>query len=151
MTDRFEKLTTGTALIYKGIQRIKKARMNSIGLKGTQVMCIYYLDVYDQGLTASELCGKCKEDKAGISRTLAELEEQGFIGYDNSGAGRRYRARAVLTEKGKKYAVKVRNLILGATEEIGAGITEAEREVFYRVLFRIADNLAQVCASLESQ
>ena len=40
MLERFEDLTAGVTQVYKNIQRIKKQRMNSLGLKGTQVMCI---------------------------------------------------------------------------------------------------------------
>lgn len=43
MDDRFEKLTTGVARIHKNVQKIKKYYMGTLGLKGTHVMCIYFL------------------------------------------------------------------------------------------------------------
>lgn len=150
MIDRFEKLTTGIAQIYKSIQRIKKHKMNSLGLKGTQVMCIYYLSSHPDGLTAADLCEICKEDKAGISRTLSDLEQNGFIRYEMSGDKKKYRAKAILTSKGQNNACKVTDLILHATEEGGKGITEEEREIFYRVLFLISDNLNRICAELDN-
>ena len=75
MVDRFEYLTSGITQIYKSIQKIKRCRMDSLGLKGTHVMCLYYLSEYPNGLTAADLCGKCREDKAGISRILSDLEK----------------------------------------------------------------------------
>lgn len=149
MIDRFEKLTIGTAQIYKSIQRIKKHQMHELGLKGTHVMCIYYLSKHPEGLTATDLCEICKEDKAGISRILADLEHSNFICYEAAG-DKKYRAKAMLTEKGQKYAEIVKGMILEATEEGSAGITEEEREVFYRVLFLIADNLEQLCTRLDN-
>lgn len=150
MVDRFECLTTGVTRIYRSVQKIKRHRMGSMGLKGTHVMCIYFLKGNLDGLTAADLCRLCHEDKAGISRILSDLEAQGFICYDMP-QGRKYRARAALTEAGKEYAEKVCDLIVAATERGGAGITEAEREVFYRVLFRIADNLEGLCGELDER
>lgn len=148
MIERFEKLTTGIGQIYKSIQKIKKHEMNSMGLKGTHVMCIHYLNLHPDGLTAADLCSLTKEDKAGISRILSDLEKQGFLAYDLPQTGKKYRAKACLTSEGKEYAKKVTNLILQATLEGGNGITEEEREIFYRILFLISDNLNRVCTEL---
>ena len=141
MIDRFEKLTTGVSRIYKNIQRIKKHEMSAFGLKGTHVMCIYYLASTPEGLTASDLCLKCNEDKAAVSRMLSELEAGGFISYENASVGKKYRTKAVLTEHGKGYAERISSLILRFTELCGEGISDEEREIFYRVLLLIADNI----------
>lgn len=149
MVDRFEKLTIGVAQIYKSIQRIKKYQMNELGLKGTHVMCIYYLSTHSDGLTAADLCDICKEDKAGISRILSDLEHGGFIRYESAN-DKKYRAKAVLTQEGQTCASSVNDMILHATQKGGNGISEKEREIFYRVLFLISDNLAQLCSELET-
>lgn len=149
MIDRFEKLTIGIAQIYKSIQRIKKCQMSGIGLKGTHVMCIYYLSNHPEGLTASDLCDICKEDKAGISRILSELEQNGFICYESAN-DKKYRAKAVLTSEGRTCAALVNDMIRHATEKGGNGITEKEREIFYRVLFQISENLNQICTELDN-
>ena len=154
MIDRFEKLTTGVTQIYKSMQKIKRCRMDSLGLKGTHVMCLHYLSEYPDGLTAADLCGKCKEDKAGISRILSDLEKARLIAYlsnSSSKDSKRYRAKAVLTEQGKSCAKKVTGLIMHATIAGGLGITEEERDIFYRILFKISDNLNQVCQNLEQE
>lgn len=154
MIDRFEKLTTGVTQIYKSIQKIKRCRMDSLGLKGTHVMCLHYLSEYSDGLTAADLCNICHEDKAGISRILSDLEKSELITYLSDGQAKeskRYRAKAVLTEQGKNCAKKVAGLIMHATIAGGLGITEEERDIFYRILFKIADNLSQVCQNLEKE
>lgn len=153
MIERFENLTIGVTQIYKSIQKIKRFRMDSMGLKGTHVMCLYYLGSFPEGLTAADLCDKCKEDKAGISRSLSDLESMGLIVYDRSSDTKdtkKYRAKAILTDKGKVYYKKVSNQILHATIAGGKGISEEERDIFYRVLFQIAENLHQACAELEA-
>lgn len=151
MLDRFEKLTAGVTQIYKCIQRIKKHKMNTLGLKGTHVMCIYYLSIHPDGLTAAELSRICLEDKASISRILSDLDNHGFIHCTQGQEAKKYRAVVTLTESGKAYAQKVNDLILHVTLEGGTGLTDQEREIFYRVLFQISDNLTCFLNQLEKE
>ena len=44
MIERFETFTTNIASIYKNIVKIKKYEMNKIGLKGTHVTCMNFLN-----------------------------------------------------------------------------------------------------------
>ncbi len=149
MIYRFEQLTTGVSQIYKNIQRIKKLEMHSLGLKGTHVMCLYFLHSHSEGLTAADLCTLCKENKAGISRILSDLEERRFIQYTHPQDKKKYRSKAILTDTGKKQAKKVNHLILRAVLKGGRNITAEERDIFYRVLFLISDNLSTFCEELE--
>ena len=98
-------------------------------------------------MTAADLSRITVEDKASISRILAELEEEGYITYETE-PGRKYRAPALLTENGRETAVKIPQLILQATEAGGQGLTDEEREIFYRALFQIADNLSALLTNL---
>ena len=151
MINRFEKLTSGVSGIYKGIQKIKKHKMSSLGLKGTHVMCLYHLSTHEDGLTATDLCHLCGEDKAGISRILADLEKDCFLFYDSPGTGKKYRAKAYLTEAGRQQAEKLNDIILHAVSQIGTSITDEEREIFYKVLFKIENNVKNICQDLERQ
>lgn len=135
--DRFEAFMTGITTCYKCIQRIKAAEMTEFGLKGTHVMCLFYLQHHTDGLTAANLCRLCGEDKAAISRALAVLREQGHIVSE----GRAYRALWFLTESGKAIADRVDELIAQWVGFGGDGLTDEERTVFYGVLERIAENL----------
>ena len=150
MIHRFEQLTTGVSQIYKNIQRIKTLEMRSLGLKGTHVMCLYFLSSHPDGLTASDLCALCKENKAGISRILSDLKEQGFIYYTHPEEKKKYRSKAFLTDIGKAQARKVNRLIFRAVLEGGRDITAEERDTFYRVLHLISDNLDYFCEGLEN-
>ena len=151
MINRFEMLTTGIAQIQKKIQKIKRLKMNSFGLKGAHVMCIYYLYQNPEGLTAADLSRKCVEDKAAVSRILSELEKTHFIYYEESSLGKKYRAKVKLTLEGEAYARKISKVILKITERSSQGISEEERKIFYRVLTIISENLDHVCQELESE
>lgn len=137
MLQRFESFVSGVTLCYKYIQRIKAAEMTELGLKGTHVMCLFFLHQYGEGLTAATLCQMCAEDKAAISRTLNALRDRGLI----DSKGNAYRAIWMLTDEGIKIAKRIDGLIAEWVEIGGAGLTEEERASFYQTLGRIAANL----------
>lgn len=78
MEERFETFTVLIARINRGIKRIKAEEMAEFGLKGPHVSCLYYLSCCGE-MTAAELCERCDEDKAAISRSLDDLEKNGYI------------------------------------------------------------------------
>lgn len=147
MIRNFEKLCTGVNSIYKSIQKIKKSEMNSLGLSGKHVLPLYFLLNYPEGITAAGLCTRCNADKAGISRALAEMEEKGYIQFEDSGEKKRYRSKVLLTDAGKEKAESMRQLIMRATWEGGQTITDEERVIFYRVLRIISGNLENLAAT----
>lgn len=137
MIQRFQAFVTGITVCYKYIQRIKSAEMTEFGLKGTQVMCLFFLHHNPDGLTATQLCQLCAEDKAAISRTLSSLQKQGYI---DSGE-KRYRAVLHLTDVGLQVAKQVDGLIEQWVGFGGDGLSEEDRSTFYRVLEIISQNL----------
>ena len=138
MIQRFDAFVSGITSCYKYIQRIKSMEMTEFGLKGTHVMCLYYLRQNPGGLTASQLCGLCAEDKAAISRTVSELKNRGYI---TSLSEKAYRAMLTLTNAGQEIARKFDHLIEGWVCAGGDGLSEEERFDFYKSLATIAGNL----------
>lgn len=141
MKDRFEQFVSGITLCYKHIQRIKSMEMTEFGLKGTQVMCVFYLKRNPAGLTAAQLVSLCQEDKAAVSRTLAELTEGGYV--ESVDSTKRYRAPMKLSEKGRALGEKVDVLVSQWVEAGGEGLTEDERAAFYHALEIISRNLRE--------
>lgn len=138
MIQRFEAFLTGITLCYKYIQRIKSAEMTELGLKGTHVACLFYLHHHTDGLTAAQLCSLCCEDKATISRVVADLRSRGYI---QQAAGKNYRAPLHLTEDGMAVARQMDPLIESWVSIGGEGMTEQQREDFYGSLALISQNL----------
>ncbi len=138
MLDRFEAFTGGITACYRYIQKIKATEMTELGLKGTHVMCLYYLYSSAEILTAAKLCNLCCEDKAAISRTLADLEERGYVA---PASGKKYRAALKLTPAGIQAAEQMQDLIADWVRVGGDGLTEQQRSEFYSTLSLIAENL----------
>ena len=144
MENRYELISASISSMYHDIQKIERVEMAKYGLKGPHAQCLLAMKKHPQGITAARLCETCENDKAAVSRILAELEEAGMIRRENRN-GSRYRASLTLTEQGMAAADAVVEKARLAVEVAGIGFDEKEREVFYRVLAIIAGNLHKLC------
>jgi len=140
MISKYEIFSAVVSSLYHDIQRIERIEMAKYGLKGPHAQCLVIMDRYPEGITATRLCELCERDKAAISRTVAELEEAGLL-LRKEQNGVRYRVPLVLTQAGRAAAQEVNTLAMRAVEQAGAGLNDAQREVFYHVLGVIAQNL----------
>ncbi len=95
-------------------------------------------------MTATELCERCEEDKATISRSLDYLEKNGYLTRPTQCA-KRYKSRLVLTEKGKEVGKKVFEKVNQVLGEVSIAFSEEERVAFFWNLKTISDNLER-CA-----
>ena len=77
MEERFAAFTVLIAKINRNIRRIKTEEMAEFHLKGPHVACLYHLTTAGP-LTAGELCDRCDEDKAAISRSLDFLAKERY-------------------------------------------------------------------------
>ena len=75
MKERFETFTVLINRISRNIRKIKNYEMAEYNLKSSHISCLYYLYM-ENGLTATDLCERCEEDKATISRALDYLEKE---------------------------------------------------------------------------
>lgn len=141
MEDRFGVFTLSVAELNRLLRKIKERKMGELGLQGNHTMCLYYLGAHPEGLTATELVSRCKEDKAAVSRTLARLAEAGLIACDPPGDKRSYRTRYRLTGRGTEIVKEVNARIEDAVFNGGSGLSEEQRAVFYDALDRILRNL----------
>lgn len=139
MQGRFETFTVLINKIGRNIRKIKNQEMADYNLRSTHISCLYYL-YSNEGLTATQLCERCEEDKATISRALDYLEKNGFI-VCNSKTLKRYKTSLFLTEKGKETGKNIANKIDFVLDEICIGISEEERVEFYRCLNVISNSL----------
>ena len=142
MKDRFETFTVLIAKINRNIRKIKNQEMAEHDLRSPHISCLYYL-YCSGGLTATDLCERCEEDKATISRSLEYLEKGGYLTCESKSV-KRYKTPLFLTEKGKTVGKKIADKIEVVLEEISTGLTEEERVSFYRSLTIISDGLEAI-------
>lgn len=139
MHKRFETFTILINGINRNIRKIKNQEMEEYNLRSAHISCLYYL-YQSEGLTATDLCERCGEDKATISRSLNYLEKNGYLICEAKSA-RRYKSPFMLTDKGAKIAEKISDKIAYFMEQVSADLSEEERLQFYRSLSLISKNL----------
>ena len=144
MDKTFEHFTVTIMKLNKLVQRIKIFEMEEYGLKAIHVMCGYLLREHEEGLTATELAKHTLEDKAAISRALAQMKEKGYVRYGSA----TYNAKIKLTDEGKRLADEILSKADRAVEAGQAGFNGEERVRFYETLESIADRLAAYYAEL---
>lgn len=137
MLQRFTDFITGITVCYKHIQRIKATEMTELGLKGTYGIYLFFLHHNPDGLTASQLCQLCSEDKAAVSRGLAVLQDMGYIQTE----AKKYRSKILLTDTGHAVAETIDTIVEQWVTFGGAELTDEERESFYYALKIIAQSL----------
>ena len=142
MEERFETFTVLINRISRNIRKIKNQEMADYNLRSAHVSCLYYI-YRAETITATELCEKCEEDKATISRALDYLEKNEFITCLSPNT-KRYKSPLVLTEKGSIVGKKIADKIDGVLDQISVGLTEEERQSFYRYLSMISNSLEAI-------
>ena len=144
MNERYDQFTVLMTTINRNIKRIKSEEISKFDLKIQHVSFLYYL-YKKKSLTSKQLCEICEEDKAAISRALNELQEKEFIIYHS----KKYRVPIVLTEKGEEMGKIVAQKIDSILELASLGIDEEERQIMYKCLNRINENLNHIVDQYE--
>ena len=144
MLNRFAKFSFSISEIDRCWHKLAAEEMAKYGLNSPHA--VYLNTLYDadpEGITAAQLGELCGKNKADVSRMVAILEQKGLVQKLAIGKNM-YRARLVLTEEGRKAAEHVRKRAAIAVELAGSGLSDSEREIFYKALELITENLQKL-------
>lgn len=146
MYQRYETFTVLINRISRSIRKIKNQEMAAHNLRSAHISCLYYLYL-SNGLTATDLCERCEEDKATISRALDHLETNGYLLCESKSA-KRYRSPFLLTDKGREAGREIAEKVDRVLDQVSVGLTDSERAEFYRCLSIISKNLNHISNGL---
>ncbi|WP_317320869.1 MarR family winged helix-turn-helix transcriptional regulator [Subdoligranulum variabile] len=139
MVERFEKFSLSIAEISRCWHKLASEEMKVYGLKGAHALYLTTLYRYPEGITVPELCELCLKDKSDASRMLAILEKKELVRKEGG-----YGGTVQLTEAGLQAARQVRSRVCRAVEEAGKDLSAEEREIFYKALGSITENLQRL-------
>lgn len=132
------------------VSKIKNMEMKNYNLKGTHIMCLYYLGLYKDGLTTTQIVKKCDEDKAAVSRALAFLQENEYV-YTTKDEDSGYNYLYFLTKAGKTITDEINVKINKALDKGGEGLTDEKRNLFYESLCLIQSNLERYIEETDNE
>ena len=144
MLDRFSRFSLAIAEIDRCWHKLAADEMAKYELNSPHAVYLNTLYEYNEGITAARLGELCCKNKADVSRMVAILEKKGLVKKEYVG-GNLYRAKLLLTQKGLQAAEQVRKQAALAVELAGAGMTDQDREIFYRCLEQVTANLQTLC------
>lgn len=144
MLKRFERFSLATSKISRCWNKIAAEEMEKYNLKGSCALYLLTICRSNGAITVTKLAETCSRDKADVSRSVSRMEKSGLVIKERSGANL-YRAKLALTEKGKAAAESIGKSACLAVNTAGNGVADADREIFYSVLERIAENLEEIC------
>ena len=140
MLNRFSRFSLAIAEIDRCWHKLAAEEMAKYGLNSPHAVYLTTLSGFKEGITAARLGELCGKNKADVSRMVGILEQKGLVRKEAVG-GNLYRAKLLLTNEGKHAAEYVQERAALAVELAGSGMTDADREVFYRCLELITTNL----------
>ncbi|MDP1419524.1 MarR family transcriptional regulator [Peribacillus simplex] len=134
----YQKFFQQLLLLYRPFENNLNIQLNKHDLHRAQWSILYYLTNYGSA-TLVELANYQSVEKPTITRTIARLEELGYVEHVPSKDRREKRMR--LTELGSKIYSEVRVTIDQYEQEILKGITEEEQLAAIRIMGEIRNNI----------
>lgn len=138
-------------LLLLGHQRTTKrisAQTRQEGLMPGQPKILEFL-LEHNACNQKEIALGCALDKSTVTSLLGRMAEEDLITRVTPSDDRR-RAQVCLTEKGRRCAVRVRDICAGVDELAWTGVPAEEREVFLQVFRRLLANLEEPSVRKES-
>ena len=142
--ERRDRFVDFSNLIYsasKSLLRLKTRGMKAYGLGSAHTFCLRTLQQSEDGMTRTQLAEACSVDKAQISRLIAELAEQDYVCEASKGRG--YRKKIVLTERGRRVADGIDDIVAHVLTYVSGEIPEEDIERMYQTLSLICEKLKQ--------
>lgn len=140
MLNRFARFSLAISEISRCWHKLAAEELAKYELNSPHAVYLNILCQHEEGITAAKLSEMCCRNKADVSRMVSIMEKKGLVQKESTG-GNMYRALLKLTDEGKAAARHVQERAALAVELAGTGLSDADREVFYRALELITANL----------
>ena len=127
MVARFARFSLAICEISRCWHKLAAEEMVAYGLRGAHAIYLTAMYRCGAGVTGPQLCELCGRDKSDVSRTIAVLQEKGFVTKEGINQSL-YRGLLKLTEQGRAAAEQVCKRAALAVEMGGGGRREGERE-----------------------
>lgn len=143
MVERFERFSLAIFEISRYWHKLATEEMAAYGLKGAHAIYLTAMYRCGDGVTGPQLCELCGRDKSDVSRTIAILQEKGFVTKEGVNQSL-YRGLLKLTEQGRAAAEQITRRASLAVELAGGGLSEEVRSCFYQALGSITERLREI-------
>lgn len=99
MIDLADNLVRQIGLLYRAMMKALETETAPLGIGSGRISYLFILYI-NEGLTQQEMANRLQADKGAVARTLAQLEEQGYVSRRADPSDKRV-TRVYLTAKSK--------------------------------------------------
>lgn len=120
-------------------------------MKLSSAACLFILKNREGGCSAKELRDNVCYDKAFISRTLSELQSEGYIVRNPDDYDKQRGFRYMLSEKGVRFTEELRSHYSDLREASERNISKEDLAIFFRVSQQLIENIGNLAEEREKK
>ncbi len=141
MIDLADNLVRQIGLLYRTMMKALETETAPLGVGSGRISYLFMLYI-NEGLTQQEMANRLQADKGAVARTLAQLEEQGYVNRRRDPSDKRV-TRVYLTDKSKALQGDLENAVERVITRLKENIAVGEHDA-------IKDQLALMLESIST-
>ena len=130
MIDLADNLVRQIGLLYRAMMKALETETAPFGVGSGRISYLFILYI-NEGLTQQEIANRLQADKGAVARTLAQLEDQGYVNRKPDPADKRV-TRVYLTDKSKALKSNLEQAVERVITRLNENICPDEEDVVNR-------------------
>lgn len=127
MIDLADNLVRQIGLLYRAMMKALETETAPLGIGSGRISYLFILYI-NEGLTQQEIANRLQADKGAVARTLAQLEDQGYVNRKPDPADKRL-TRVYLTDKSKALQSDLEKAVERVITRLNENIAPDEEDV----------------------
>ena len=127
MIDLADNLVRQIGLLYRAMMKALETETAPFGVGSGRISYLFILYI-NEGLTQQEIANRLQADKGAVARTLAQLEDQGYVNRKPDPADKRV-TRVYLTDKSKALQSDLEKAVERVITRLNENIAPDEEDV----------------------
>ena len=140
MIDLADNLVRQIGLLYRAMMKALETETAPLGIGSGRISYLFMLYI-NEGLTQQEMANRLQADKGAVARTLAQLEEQGYVSRRRDPADKRV-TRVYLTDKSKALQGDLENAVERVITRLKENIAVDEHDIIKVQLKHMLESLS---------
>ncbi len=139
MIDLADNLVRQIGLLYRAMMKALETETAPLGIGSGRISYLFMLYI-NEGLTQQEMADRLQADKGAVARTLAQLEEQGFVSRRSDPADKRV-TRVYLTDKSRALQGDLESAVERVITRLKENIAPDEQDIIKLQLKQMLESL----------
>jgi len=140
MIDLADNLVRQIGLLYRTMMKALETETAPLGIGSGRISYLFMLYI-NEGLTQQEMANRLQADKGAVARTLAQLEDQGYVSRRRDPADKRV-TRVFLTDKSKALQGDLEKAVERVITRLKENIAVDEHDMIKIQLKKMLDSLS---------